>query len=57
MTELMPQKVKISSTLKTCEKCGNLMVNRVIIIKNGKGIKERQKIYQCIVCRHWIPKK
>lgn len=52
MTKLASQKVKINGSLKTCEKCGSIMVSRILIMKNGKGTK-KQKVYQCIVCRHW----
>ena len=37
--------------LQLCEKCGSVLVNRMLILKNGR----KQKIYQCIVCKHWFP--
>jgi len=36
--------------LHICEKCGNVMVNRVI----RRGPNKLESILQCIVCRHWV---
>jgi len=52
-------------SLKKCKKCGNIMAETVIFISsnNNKGEdpplakneeeKEKQKIWQCIICRYW----
>lgn len=37
--------------LKICEKCGSILVNRILILKNGR----KQRILQCIVCKYWYP--
>ncbi|MFX1601087.1 MAG: hypothetical protein ACFFB6_10865 [Promethearchaeota archaeon] len=39
--------------LVICNKCGNVMVNRVIRTRNSDEIVF-QKVFQCIVCRYWI---
>ncbi|MBA7512742.1 hypothetical protein ES705_04750 [subsurface metagenome] len=36
--------------LHICEKCGNVMVNRVLRRDSDK----LERILQCIVCRHWV---
>ncbi|MHA1293981.1 MAG: hypothetical protein ACTSQJ_15100 [Promethearchaeota archaeon] len=43
--------------LLVCEKCGSLMITRLIAQKNGEKnkIAKLVKIQQCIVCRHWKP--
>jgi hypothetical protein len=43
--------------LHICEKCGNVMANRVLRRElNNKSI-HLERILQCIVCRHWIPSR
>ena len=42
--------------LVICEKCGNVMVNRVIRNKNSDDVVF-QKVSQCIVCRYWISRE
>ncbi len=39
--------------LHQCSKCGNIMVERVVVISDSKK-KILEKIFQCVVCRHWI---
>ena len=50
------QKVKTqSSNLENCDKCGSIMAIRKIAMKNGGTEVKWVKIFQCIVCKHWIP--
>ncbi len=46
---------KTASQTKTlmfsCDKCGSVMVERMLAIRNSKAFI---KILQCKVCRHWI---
>ncbi|MFW9829767.1 MAG: hypothetical protein ACFFEY_19490 [Candidatus Thorarchaeota archaeon] len=48
------QKLK-PKDLILCDKCGNVMVNRIIRTNNSEEVRF-QKVYQCIVCRYWISK-
>jgi len=46
------QKVK-AQVLPICEKCGNVMVNRVIRRDLDFKTKKLEQIQQCIVCKYW----
>ncbi|MFW9938973.1 MAG: hypothetical protein ACFFD5_15105 [Candidatus Thorarchaeota archaeon] len=46
------QKVKAKG-LHICEKCGNVMVMRVLKRSSNPNKEALDKILQCIVCRHW----
>ncbi len=41
----------VAKNLHICEKCGNVMVNRVLRRDSDK----LERIHQCVVCRHWVP--
>ncbi len=43
------------SMLHSCDKCGSVMAVRKIAMKNGGEELKWVKIFQCIVCKHWIP--
>ncbi|MHA1477548.1 MAG: hypothetical protein ACTSPU_05050 [Promethearchaeota archaeon] len=43
-----------AESLRICEKCGNVMVNRVLRRNYDANPSKMEKILQCIVCRHWI---
>jgi len=47
------QRVKATSTMITCSKCGSSMIERMMAFKNTEKAKI-VKILQCKVCRHWI---
>ncbi|MFX1340063.1 MAG: hypothetical protein ACFFDK_15740 [Promethearchaeota archaeon] len=36
--------------ISSCDKCGSVMVERMLAIRNSKAFI---KILQCKVCRHW----
>ncbi|MHA1239525.1 MAG: hypothetical protein ACTSQU_01910 [Promethearchaeota archaeon] len=44
-----------SKKLHICEKCGNVMANKVLKIDMDNKSVHLERILQCIVCRHWIP--
>lgn len=47
------------SQVKMCDKCGSIMVARMIAIRNG-GKDHAPKFvraFQCTVCRHWRARK
>ncbi|MHA1320530.1 MAG: hypothetical protein ACTSQ1_12070 [Promethearchaeota archaeon] len=44
-----------SKKLHICEKCGNVMANRVLKRDMDNKSVHLERILQCIVCRHWIP--
>ena len=46
------QKVK-TEVLPICEKCGNIMITRVIRRQIDSKIKKFEQIQQCIVCKYW----
>ena len=46
------QKVK-GKGLYICEKCGNVMITRIIKRAANPSGSELEKILQCVVCRHW----
>jgi len=47
--------VKVAAeSLRICEKCGNVMVNRVLRRNSDANPGKLERILQCIVCRHWI---
>jgi len=46
------QKVKAQG-LHLCEKCGNVMVTRVLRRDLDSNIKNLEQILQCIVCKYW----
>ncbi|MHA1874823.1 MAG: hypothetical protein ACTSUC_00080 [Promethearchaeota archaeon] len=46
------QKVK-AQVLHICEKCGNVMVTRVIRRELDFNIKNLEQIQQCVVCKYW----
>jgi len=50
---LTMQKVKPKG-LQICEKCGNVMVMRVLKRESNPKSDNLDRILQCIVCRHWI---
>jgi hypothetical protein len=47
------QKVK-GEGLHICEKCGNVMVTRVLKRGSNPHSDVLDKILQCVVCKHWI---
>ncbi len=50
---MVTYEIKPDKSFILCDKCANIMVSRVIFVKNNKSIK-RKNIVQCIVCRHWL---
>ncbi len=46
------QKVKAHG-LNLCEKCGNVMVTRVIRRDSDFKVNNFEQIQQCIVCKYW----
>ncbi|MFX0058730.1 MAG: hypothetical protein ACFE85_05285 [Candidatus Hodarchaeota archaeon] len=50
------QKVKAKG-LQICDKCGNVMVTRVLKRSSNPEKAVLDKILQCIVCRHWKHKE
>jgi len=57
MTKVVPKKVEVNDSFMTCDKCGSIMVNKILFVKNGNNGIKKEKIYQCIVCRHWLPQE
>lgn len=47
------QEVKTHSSIDRCEKCGNIMVTRVIRRDLDYNVKNFEQIQQCIVCKYW----
>ncbi|MBY9004982.1 MAG: hypothetical protein KGD73_13480 [Candidatus Lokiarchaeota archaeon] len=47
------QKIK-AQVLHLCEKCGNVMVTRVLRRDLDFKIKKLEQIQQCVVCKYWI---
>ncbi|MFX0010214.1 MAG: hypothetical protein ACFE9R_07865 [Candidatus Hermodarchaeota archaeon] len=41
-------------SLKICEKCGNVMANRILRRDINGNSGKLERILQCIVCRHWV---
>ncbi|MFW9946999.1 MAG: hypothetical protein ACFFDX_09245 [Candidatus Odinarchaeota archaeon] len=46
------QKIK-GKGLHLCEKCGNVMIMKIIKRAANPSGTELEKILQCIVCKHW----
>ncbi len=44
-------KAQTKLIMETCEKCGSIMLQRMLAIRNSKAFI---KILQCKVCRHWV---
>ncbi len=42
------------SVMDSCEKCGSMMRESMLAIRNSKTFI---KILQCKVCRHWVKKE
>ena len=53
--KMATQKIK-AQHLDICDKCGSVMITRLIAEKNGsvKTTMRLARIKQCVVCRHWI---
>ena len=43
-----------TENLRVCDKCGNVMANRILKRDSNGNSGKLEKILQCIVCRHWI---
>ncbi|MHA2287480.1 MAG: hypothetical protein ACXABG_01710 [Promethearchaeota archaeon] len=44
----------VTENIRVCDKCGNVMVNRILRRDSNGDPSKLEKILQCIVCRHWI---
>jgi len=44
-------KTQTKSVMEICQKCGSMMRESMLAIRNSKAFI---KILQCKVCRHWV---
>ena len=50
---LLPMQKLKGKGLRLCEKCGNVMIMKIIRRAANPSGTEIEKILQCIVCKHW----